>query len=146
MEIIDKHICKTCNKSYSSYSSLWNHNKNIHKNNISNILESSRKVLVTSHNTKIYNCRYCNKIYNNNKSRWGHEQKCQVIIEEKEKQINEIKIAEINSNKEIKLAQIELEKINANKEIKLAEINKEIELKKLEIIASSEAYIRPLGL
>jgi hypothetical protein len=104
------------------------------------------KVLVTSHNTKIYNCRYCNKIYNNNKSRWGHEQKCQVIFEEKEKQINEIKIAEINSNKEIKLAQIELEKINANKEIKLAEINKEIELKKLEIIASSEAYIRPLGL
>ena len=33
MEIIDKHICKTCNKSYSSYSSLWNHVKNIHKIN-----------------------------------------------------------------------------------------------------------------
>jgi len=118
--MVDCHKCDICNKIYSSYKSLWKHTKNIHKNNTLNILETSRNVVETSHNIKIYNCRYCNKIYNNNKSRWGHEQKCKLIFDEKEqeKQINEIKIAEIN--KEIKLA-----------EIKLAEIN--LELKKVEI-------------
>ena len=142
MEIIDKHICKTCNKSYSSYSSLWNHIKNIHKINNLNNLNNSENNLIKSENNLIkseknINCRYCNKEYYNIKSRWSHEKKCQIIFNEKEqeKQINEIKIAEINSNKEIKLAQIKLAEINSNKEkeIKLAEINKEIELKKLEI-------------
>jgi hypothetical protein len=132
----DEHKCNICNKLYSSYKTLWKHTKNIHKNNIKNNLESSRNVLESSHNIKIYNCRYCNKIYNNNKSRWGHEQKCKIIFDEKEqeKQINEIKIAEINKEiklAEIKLAEIELQKFNSNKEIKLAEIN--LELKKVEI-------------
>ena len=27
-----RYRCKTCNKNYSSASSLWNHNKKIHKN------------------------------------------------------------------------------------------------------------------
>ncbi len=133
MEIVDIHICKTCNKSYSSYSSLWNHNKNIHKNEKINVLETSHKVLETSHNIKKYNCRYCNKIYNNIKTRWGHEQKCKMIFDEKEKKNNEIKIAEIN--KEIKLAEIELEKFNSNKEIELEKFNsnKEIELAKINL-------------
>ncbi len=131
MEIIESHICKTCNKTYSSYSSLWNHNKNIHKNADINKQKITKKEQEITKN--IYNCKYCNKIYNIQQSKWYHEQKCKVIFDEKEQetQNNEIKIAEIN--KEIKLAEIELEKINANKEIKLAEINREIELKKLEI-------------
>jgi hypothetical protein len=142
MEFVDKHICKTCNKEYSSYSSLWNHNKNIHKINNYNNLNNSENNLIKSENNLIkseknINCRYCNKEYYNIKSRWSHEKKCQIIFNEKEqeKQINEIKIAEINSNKEIKLAEIN-EKIKiAEIELKLAEINsnKEIELKKLEI-------------
>jgi hypothetical protein len=134
MIIIDKHLCKTCNKSYSSYSSLWNHNKNIHKTNVS---ECIPEVFICNQNVnnleKLHKCKYCNNNYSTRQNKWKHEQKCQVIFEEKEQQNKEVKIAEINSNKEIKLAQIELEKINANKEIKLAEINKEIELKKLEI-------------
>jgi hypothetical protein len=129
--MVDCHKCDVCNKLYSSYKSLWKHNKNIHKHidlNKQNITNKEQDLT-----KKIYNCKYCNKIYNIQQSKWYHEQKCQVIFEEKEQQNKEVKIAEINSNKEIKLAQIELEKINANKEIKLAEINKEIELKKLEI-------------
>lgn len=27
------HYCEKCNKKYSSYKSLWNHNKNYHTNN-----------------------------------------------------------------------------------------------------------------
>ena len=137
-DMVDCHKCNVCNKLYSSYKSLWKHNKNIHKNNIEikvikgeNCLEKGDKNLLN------YNCRFCNKNYNNKNSRWYHEQKCQIIFNDKEqeKQNNEIKIAEINSNKEIKLAEIN-EKIKLaeiNEKIKLAEINKEIELKKLEI-------------
>ena len=29
----DDHKCNICNKIYSSYKTLWKHNKNIHKNN-----------------------------------------------------------------------------------------------------------------
>jgi hypothetical protein len=134
MEIIDKHECKTCNKSYSSYSSLWNHTKNIHnKKNLYILNNSDNNLNKSENNLKNINCRFCNKEYHNTKSRWSHEQKCKIILNNKEKQINDIKIAEINSNEKIKLAEI-------NKEIKIAEIelakinsNKEIELKKLEI-------------
>ena len=131
-DIKDEHKCNICNKIYSSYKTLWTHNKNKHKNNIAhnkpNINQNKPEI---NHNE--YNCRYCNKIYFHIQSRWKHEQKCQVIFDEKEKQNNEIKLAEIKIaeiNKEIKLAEI-----NSNKEIKLAEINsnKEIELKKVEI-------------
>jgi hypothetical protein len=125
MEIIDKHKCKTCNKSYSSYSSLWNHIKNIHKNNIvQNQPNINHNKPIINHNE--YNCRYCNKNYFHIQSRWKHEQKCKMIIDKKEenKQNNEIKIAEIISNEKIKLAEI-------NKEIELAKIN--LELKKVEV-------------
>ena len=151
----DDHKCNICNKLYSSYKTLWKHNKNKHKPNvnISNSLVSDKYDNSQLKINKIYKCKYCDNEYNHKQSRWSHEKKCQIIFEEKEKQNNELNIAKIELEKynldkehEIKLAEIELEKINANKEIKLAEINKEIELKKLEIIASSEAYIRPLGL
>ena len=126
MENIDKHICNTCNKEYSSYSSLWNHNKNIHKISVTNcipvVFQSNQNVNLE----KSYKCKYCNNNYSTRQNKWKHEQKCKIILDEKEKQTNELKIAEINSNEKIKLAEI-------NKEIKLAEINKEIELKKLEI-------------
>jgi hypothetical protein len=129
MEIIDNHKCNICNKSYSSYSSLWNHNKNIHKNNIniSKLLVSEKYVNSPLEiNNRIYKCKYCNNEYNHKQSRWSHEQKCKIIYEEKkiENKIHEIKIAEIN--KEIKLAEIDKEK-----EIELAKIN--LELKKVEI-------------
>ncbi len=140
----DEHKCNICNKIFSSYKTLWTHNKNIHKNNINQnkSIISQNKPFISQNKPIInnnceYTCKYCNKIYSHIQSRWKHEQKCKVIFEEKEKQINEIKIAEIN--KEIKLAEInkeiELEKFNYNEKIKLAEINsnKEIELKKLEI-------------
>jgi len=139
MEIIDNHKCKICNKTYSSYSSLWTHTKNIHKAEI-NI--SKLTVNATYDNNplkinKIYKCNYCDNEYNHKQSRWSHHQKCKIIFEEKEKkckiifeekeqkkQLFEIKIAKINKKKEIKLAKI-------NEKIKLAEINKELELAKI---------------
>ena len=164
----DEHKCNICNKLYSSYKTLWKHNKNIHKkDDDKKLIKFDERLIKTELNESIlnYNCRFCNKYYNNKNSRWSHEQKCKIIFDEKEKQNNEIKLAEINK-------EIELEKFNSNKEIKLAEIN--LELKKVEIkkensiikqktnknptikninkllqnkiIASSEAYIGPSGL
>ena len=125
MEIIDNHKCNICNKSYSSYSSLWNHNKNIHKNNI---IHNNKNTTFCKQNDNINNliCNYCNKIFSHRNSKWVHEKKCKIVCnkKEQEKQLYEIKIAEFN--KEIKLAEIDKEK-----EIELAKIN--LELKKVEI-------------
>jgi hypothetical protein len=132
----DEHKCNICNKLFSSYKTLWTHNKNKHKNTIvvKQPITTNTQLLTTNICTnKNYSCNYCNKLYSIQQSKWKHEQKCKIIFEKKEKQ-----------NNEIKLAEIELEKCNLEKEIKIAEINekielakinsnKEIELKKLEI-------------
>jgi hypothetical protein len=124
-DIDDEHKCNICNKIYSSYKTLWTHNKIKHKTEIN---KCNVKVSEKYENSqlKIYKCKYCDNEYNHKQSRWSHQQKCKVIYEEKQqqKQLVEIKIAEINKEKEIELAKI-------NKEIKLAEIN--LELKKVEI-------------
>ena len=133
----DDHKCNICNKTYSSYKTLWTHNKNKHKNiiiphNTNIILDNTNIIHNLVENAK-YSCKYCIKSFNNYQNRWKHEKKCQIIFDEKEKKNNELNMAKIELEKynldkehEIKLAEI-------NKEIKLAEINKEIELKKLEI-------------
>jgi len=172
--MVDCHKCDICNKLYSSYKSLWKHNKNIHKNNIihhnTNIILDNTNIIPPNTNiveTTKYSCKCCNKIFNNYQNRWKHEKKCKIIFEEKEKQNNEIKIAEINSNEKIKLAEIEVElaKIKSNKEIELKKLeikkensiikqksNKNSTIKNINkllqnrIIASSEAYIGPSGL
>ncbi len=72
--------CEYCQKNFSSYKSLWNHNKKFHndKNEKSqskvsqNINNGQSKV---SHQ-KMYTCSYCGNEYKHKQSRWSHEQKC----------------------------------------------------------------------
>jgi hypothetical protein len=83
VKIKNKLLCKICNKYYSSQSSLCNHIKKFHSDNIlkssDNILKSSDNILKSSDNIlKNYNCRKCNKIFNNIKTRWSHEKICQI--------------------------------------------------------------------
>jgi hypothetical protein len=62
-----EYYCVLCDKYYSSKSSLSNHKKNYHKNNI-----------------KTYECIVCKKVYNNYKSKWCHEKTCKLKnLEEK---------------------------------------------------------------
>ena len=69
--------CNICNKKYSSYKSLWNHNKNFHttpmvdvKENVNVDVKGSVKGVKE---TKIkYNCKNCNKLFSSRQSRWEH--------------------------------------------------------------------------
>jgi len=166
-DIGDEHKCNICKKTYSSYKTLWKHNKNKHKTTVNNVNVNVNETII---NVKSLTCEYCNKVFNNRPAKSNHKKKCKIIFDEKEKQNNEIKLAEIKIaeiNKEIKLAEI-----NSNEKIELAKIN--LELKKVEIkkensiirqktnrnptikninkllqnriIASSDAYIGPSGL
>ena len=77
--------CISCNKTYSSKSSLCNHTKKYHTiylpNNKLNISHKSadNKPNISHKSADIkpkYNCEFCNKKYLHFQSRWRHEQKC----------------------------------------------------------------------
>ena len=78
--------CTICNKKYSSYQSLWIHNKKFHKpiNINNNFLTTNNNFLTTNNNflttnkIKNHNCKYCNKIYTIQQSKWKHEQTCKL--------------------------------------------------------------------
>jgi hypothetical protein len=74
--------CKVCNKDYSSYKSLWNHNKKFHSNiktnnneNITNYNENitNNNENITNNIGKKFNCKYCCKQFNYNQNKWDHE-------------------------------------------------------------------------
>ncbi len=115
---VDKYVCNICNKLYSSYKSLWNHNKDFHKNNISNVSKNIPNVSndipnVSKNISNVSNdipnvsnnilnnlnkttCKYCNKNYSSPQNRWKHEQKCKTKeennkIQQLEETINEMK-------------------------------------------------------
>ena len=65
--------CKVCNKGYSSYKSLWNHNKKFHSNN--SVINSNNSVINSNIDNK-YSCRYCNKMFSMRQYKWSHEKTC----------------------------------------------------------------------
>jgi len=108
-----EHYCTICNKNYSSYKSLWNHNKifhisqNIQKSSI--ILNPSSKSLKNSqistnetNNSNIkLKCKYCNKLCSRSDNLNRHELKCKVKLsnETKLKEENELLKNELNNFK-----------------------------------------------
>jgi hypothetical protein len=116
---MDCYNCNICNKQYSSYKSLWNHNKEFHKINNTKVTSCSSKVvhsnLVCSpisnpqsnltnneldKKETLYSCRYCIKQYSNRQNRWKHEQKCNII---NENNLELDKIKEETKQKEVEL-------------------------------------------
>jgi hypothetical protein len=129
--------CKICNKKYSSYQSLWIHNKKFHSKN-NNKLTSDNKITTMNNNIisidnniiiskKIYNCKYCNKNYNLQQSKWYHEQNCKMKDNKLEIELEKIKLEQINAEKE-KLKE-EKEKLKEEKE----KLKEEKEILKLKI-------------
>ena len=97
-----KFICKTCNKEYSSYQSLWNHNKKFHVNTNVNNVNTNVNTNVNNVNTnvnnnvnnvnKTYNCLYCNKIFLFRQSKYLHEKKyCKNKFENNKDEKEELK-------------------------------------------------------
>jgi hypothetical protein len=119
--------CNICNKQYASQSSLCNHNKKFHSNNLllninnQNIVAESNGFLCKS-NGKIkssngsLNCKYCNKIFKSKQNKYEHQKK---VCEPK-----------FLSKENIELEQIKLENEKLDKENKQKEL--EIILKKEE--------------
>jgi len=98
VNLISEYKCILCNKDYSSQSSLCNHNKKFHKNNVNerniNVISCNTTVIPT--NTKEYKCTYCNKNFKMRQYRWKHEQKCKskeetTKIQQLEETIKEMK-------------------------------------------------------
>jgi hypothetical protein len=70
--------CNICNKLYSSYQSLWIHNRKYHTHNtiITNQLQSNDQ---SSNNQK---CKYCNKVFSHYNNKWRHEKTCKSKVTE----------------------------------------------------------------
>ncbi len=86
--------CNNCNKIYSSYQSLWIHNKKFHS-------QASHQ-----NDQKMYECSICKKILSCKQSKWRHEQKCKqmeknILQQENNKLREEIKILKKQTKKTI---------------------------------------------
>jgi hypothetical protein len=88
-----EYICKTCNKHYKSYQSLWNHNHKYHDINANtqntngihsehimstNGIHSEHNKLIEDETNKNNICKFCKKELYNRQSRWRHELKCEI--------------------------------------------------------------------
>ena len=116
--------CDKCKKEYSSYQSLWIHNKKYHINRIEdNKIEDSINKL---------NCNYCNKLYKTNYILNNHLKICHI------KKFNENKIIIDKSKKK----ELNIEIIKKETElIKLEQIKEEKEILKLKLQLKEEKPI-----
>ena len=84
-----KYNCKTCDKNYSCYKSLWNHNKKFHNKIVSKTIPN-----VSIQNKLL--CKYCSKKFSSTQNKWKHENKvCKkktdmLTLEEMQKKIIEL--------------------------------------------------------
>jgi hypothetical protein len=122
--------CDHCKKNYSSYQSLWIHNKKFHTNididvnkNVNTVnvcVNTNVNTVNIKHATKVkqYFCSKCDKVFNLRQGRYQHEKNCKVNKEE-------------NKDKEIKQLELELKK-KEEENIKIREefTNAIIEIKK----------------
>jgi hypothetical protein len=111
MDIKMEFPCKVCNKDYSSYKSLWNHNKKFHNINVTNMTPNVTNMtpnvtnmtlnvtnLTPTVTNKVYECKFCNKSFNYRQNKYQHEKKCKIKedsnkinqLEEKNNKINEL--------------------------------------------------------
>jgi len=91
-----RYSCKICNKDYSSASSLWNHNKKFHNENIENVTKNDTNVTKndtnfdTKNNDKI-KCIFCNKIFKFRQNKYQHQKTCKFKKEIYKNEIIELK-------------------------------------------------------
>ncbi len=81
--------CDKCDKKYSSYQSLWIHNKKFHNNDVvlggDNVVPCGDNVVQQNKTNQLLQCIYCKRYFNDRSNKWKHEQKCKekITIQEK---------------------------------------------------------------
>lgn len=78
--------CNICNKKYSSYQSLWIHNKKYHTLKQKNDSQPNSHNNHVYPNEKTYKCTKCNKNFSCYQNRWRHEKNCKIKVEADKKQ------------------------------------------------------------
>ena len=98
--------CNTCKKKYSSYQSLWIHNKKFHNNNVKNVINNVKNVINNvKENKKSLTCEICNKTFNNRPAKSIHKKTCkndtsqELKIKELEDKINKLENKSYSKNK-----------------------------------------------
>ena len=126
------HVCNFCNKSYSSYQSLWNHNKTYHV---------TEKKIARQLKDPYYYCDKCNGKFVNKYTLQSHKKlnKCS-IIQQPNQQIQhqtQQNISLINNDEvklKLRLVDVELKKLEIEKsKIDNEKLKIEMEKSKIEI-------------
>lgn len=86
-----EYTCKKCDKKYSSYQSLWIHNKKFHSSDGGKVDTTGGNNGGNKVTSKIYTCNICNKEYNNKYSKYKHQKICK-NANQKTNEITELKI------------------------------------------------------
>ena len=87
--VITDFNCNICKKYYSSYQSLWIHNKKYHNKNVAVICNNDKiccgnvadGCAITIPNK--YFCNYCNRIFNHRSNKFNHEKICKLKLKSK---------------------------------------------------------------
>ncbi len=113
------HNCMICNKKYSSYKSLWNHNKTYHIKNM-DVCKPPVNIITTNVNQMSTNvshiCIICQKIFTTRQAKWKHQKKCTIINDNKLKEENELLKEKLKINEE-KTIEFEKEMIEMKKQM-----------------------------
>jgi hypothetical protein len=119
--------CNICKKNYSSYQTLWTHNKKFHTytnvvnvRNVENVDTITTNPIILKSNKLI--CKFCKKIFKSQSNKCQHEKN---VCNKKQK------------NTEIELEKLKIQKIKEEKELK----DKDIELLKLKIELKNKSSI-----
>jgi len=108
--------CNVCNKIYSSYQSLWIHNKKYHQLIIKNVIEPVK-------NVKSLTCEFCNKLFNSRPAKSIHKKTCKQKVEDNKIVLLENKIKELESKIDSKSNKIITNNNNTNNNINHGKIN-----------------------
>jgi hypothetical protein len=137
---MDEHICYVCNKHYSSYKSLWNHNKEFHSNKI--IIKQLTKHNVNNVNTNVNNVNTNVNNVNTNVNNDNIITNNKVIFCDKcNKTFTSRQAKSLHNKKYCKVSNNELDKIKEEtkqKEEETKQKQEETKQKELEVILKKE--------
>ena len=124
-----------CNKLYSSYQSMWIHNKKFHN---PTIIKTNESMIKTNESIKPkeFRCKYCNKSFKYYQNKWDHEKN---YCKNKELKVTETNKIDLLEKEIIKLKNLIPTKKNNNNQIDI--INDNIEENKLKDNNVSYIYL-----